>query len=113
MADACVYFMEHIDFEDVAKDKRLSERSNSEAKESHEIKNTHVNIGTGKEISIKQLAETIKKTIGYQGDLYFNTSKPDGTMRKLTDSSKLENLGWKYKVELEEGIKEIYEWYLE
>jgi len=112
MADACVYMMEQVDFKDIAKDKRYYERSNSEVKECYEIKNTHVNIGTGKEISIKQLAETIRKVVGYQGELYFNTDKPDGTMRKLTAPSKLEKLGWKYTVELEEGINRMYEWYL-
>ena len=119
MADACVYLMEHVDFDDIvvipsaAEGSRHSESSGSEAKESQtETRNTHINIGTGKEISIKQLAEIIKNTIGFQGDLYFNTSKPDGTMRKLTDSSKLEKLGWKYEVELGEGIQTMYKWYL-
>jgi GDP-L-fucose synthase len=112
MADACVHIMEHVDFDNLVFPNKPDHREGA-VKEPHEITNTHVNIGTGKEISIKQLAETIKKTIGFQGDLYFNTSKPDGTMRKLTDSSKLKKLGWKYTVELEEGIKRMYEWYLE
>ena len=112
MADACVYLMENVDFESIAKNERLSEQSNNGVKVSHEIRNTHLNIGTGKEISVKQLAETIKKTIGYQGGLYFNTSKPDGTMRKLTDPSKLKKLGWKYTVDLKEGIMKMYDWYL-
>ena len=73
--------------------------------------NTHINIGTGKEISIKELAETIKTVVGFKGDFYFNTDKPDGTLRKLTDPTKLNKLGWKYKVELEEGINRMYEWY--
>ena len=76
------------------------------------ITNTHINIGTGKEISIKELAETIKEIVGFKGDFHFNTDKPDGTLRKLTDSTKLNELGWKYKVELEEGINRMYEWYL-
>ena len=105
MADACVYLIESVDFKNLTV-------IPTEVEESVEIRNTHINIGTGKEISIKQLAETIKKVIGYQGDLYFNTSKPDGTMRKLTDPSKLENLGWKYKIELDEGLKMMYDWYL-
>jgi len=99
MADACVYLMEKIDFKDTFQyfDK--------------EIRNTHINIGTGKEISIKELANTIKEVVGFKGNLYFNSDKPDGTMRKLTDSSKLEGLGWKFEVELKEGIGRMYEWY--
>jgi GDP-L-fucose synthase len=100
MADACVFIMENRNFSDTY---------NYEDKE---IRNTHVNIGTGKDISIKELAETIKRSIGFKGELVFNTSKPDGTLRKLTDVSKLNSLGWKYKVELEEGIKRAYDWYL-
>jgi len=77
-----------------------------------EIRNTHINIGTGKEINIKDLAHTIKEITGFTGNLFFDTSKPDGTLRKLTDPSKLKQLGWKYQVELEDGIKKIYNWYL-
>ena len=65
-----------------------------------------------KDISIKELALLIKEIIGFKGELVFNTDKPDGTMVKLTDPSKLHSLGWKYKVELEDGIKTMYEWYL-
>ena len=77
-----------------------------------EIRNTHVNIGTGVETSIKELSEMIKGVVGYQGELFFNSDKPDGTMRKLTDPSKLHSLGWHHQVELEEGISRIYQWYL-
>lgn len=105
MADACVYLMENVDFKDLT-NKQKPVTNNQEP-----IKNTHINIGTGKEISIRLLAEIIKDTVGFHGSLYFNSSKPDGTMRKLTDSSKLEALGWKYKVNLEEGVKRIYKWY--
>jgi GDP-L-fucose synthase len=77
-----------------------------------EVRNTHLNIGTGIDISIKELAETIKEIVGFQGELYFNTEKPDGTMKKLTDPSKLHALGWKHKVELHEGIKKMYAWYI-
>ena len=111
MADACVHLMENVDFKDIM----VGDVISSEGERSllhNEIRNTHINIGTGKEISIKKLAETIKEIVGFEGDLVFNASKPDGTMRKLTDSSKLEGLGWKYKVELEEGIERMYEWYL-
>ena len=116
MADACVHLMEHVDFNDVVSNNNKIISGVEEDKPSIDgnqpIRNTHINIGTGKDISVKQLAEIIKEVVDYRGGLYFNTSKPDGTMRKLTDSSKLENLGWKYSVELEEGIKRMYNWYL-
>ncbi|MCT7528532.1 GDP-L-fucose synthase [Aliarcobacter cryaerophilus] len=100
MADACVFLLENRDFKDTY---------NSHDKE---IKNTHINIGTGKDISIKEIAELIKNIVGFKGELYFNTEKPDGTMVKLTDPSKLHSLGWKHKLELKDGIKTIYKWYL-
>ena len=100
MADACVFIMENRDFSD------------THSSDLKEIRNTHINIGSGKEISIKQLAETIKGIIGFKGDLVFNSDKPDGTMRKLTDVSKLNKLGWKHTIELEEGIKKLYNWYV-
>jgi len=99
MADACVFVMEKVDFADLKGD-------------SKEIRNCHINIGTGKELTIKQLAELIQKTVGFQGQLKFNTDKPDGTMRKLTDPSKLNSLGWKHQIEIEEGVQRLYEWYL-
>ena len=99
MADACVYIIEKIDFTNLIKDNNK------------EIINTHINIGTGKDISIKELAELIKNIIGYNGNLYFNIEKPDGTILKQTDINKLSSLGWKYKIELEEGVRKIYEWY--
>ena len=107
MADACVYLLQNRDFKNIIGSK-VSTLPNTTT----EIRNTHINIGTGKDISIKELAQTIKKIVGYEGELYFNTSKPDGTMIKLTDPSKLHQLGWKHKVELEDGIKLMYEWYL-
>ena len=76
-----------------------------------EIRNTHINIGTGKEISIKDLAYLIKSKIGFSGEIVFNTSKPDGTMRKLTDPSKLHSLGWQHKIEIDEGVQRMYNWY--
>jgi GDP-L-fucose synthase len=100
MADACVFLLENRDFKDTY------------SADSKEIRNTHINIGTGVDISIKELAELIKNIIGFEGELKFNTAKPDGTMVKLTDPSKLHSLGWKHKVELEEGIARIYDWYL-
>jgi GDP-L-fucose synthase len=76
------------------------------------ISATFILFSRGIDISIKELAETIKEIIGFRGDLYFNTDKPDGTMKKLTDPSKLHALGWTHKVELQEGIKMMYKWYL-
>jgi len=100
MADACVYVMENIDFKDL------------KPANSSEIRNTHINIGSGKELTIRQLAELVQKTTGFEGDILFDASKPDGTMRKLLDVSKLEKLGWKCKIELEEGVRKVYEGYL-
>jgi GDP-L-fucose synthase len=100
MADACVFLLENRDFSDTY------------SKNDKEVVNTHINIGTGIDISIKKLALLIKDIIGFSGELCFNTEKPDGTMVKLTDPLKLHSLGWKHKVELEDGIRKIYTWYL-
>ena len=89
MADACVFLMENYDGEQ------------------------HVNIGTGEEVSIRELAETVKEVVGFEGELVFNTDMPDGTPRKLTTVDKLHGLGWKHKTSLNEGIKLAYEWFLE
>ncbi|MGL5151653.1 MAG: GDP-L-fucose synthase [Clostridium sp.] len=89
MAAACVYLMENYDGE------------------------SHVNIGTGEEVSIRQLAETVKEVVGFEGELVFNTAMPDGTPRKLTTVDKLHGLGFKHEVSLNEGIKLAYEWFLE
>lgn len=89
MADACVYLLENYDGEQ------------------------HVNIGTGKEISIKELAETVKAVVGYTGEIVWNTQMPDGTPRKLTNVDKLHNLGFYHKVELQEGIELSYKWFCE
>jgi nucleoside-diphosphate-sugar epimerase len=105
MADACVYVMESVDFKDIISINGLEGPG-------QEIRNVHLNIGTGKDISIKALAHLIRETIGFKGELYFNTSKPDGTLRKLTDPSKLHQLGWKHSVELQDGVRKMYEWYL-
>ena len=98
MADACVFLMERIDFMDIVSPMNTKE-----------IRNSHINIGTGKEISIKDLAELIKNIVGFKGELYFNTSKKDGTMRKVTDISKLKNFGWEYTLDLKEGIERMYD----
>jgi len=99
MADACVYVMENVDFKDLAP-------------KGKEIRNTHINIGTGKEVSIAGLAKLVATTVGYEGKFVFNADKPDGTMRKLTDPSQLHRLGWKHKIDIEEGVKKLYSWYL-
>lgn len=88
MADACVFLMENYDGEQ------------------------HVNIGTGEEVSIRELAETVKEVVGFDGELVFNTEMPDGTPRKLTTVDKLHGLGWKHKVSLNEGIQLAYNWFL-
>jgi len=113
MADACVYLMEKVDFKDIINEQFGENKSyDLISHKSKEIRNTHINIGTGEDISIKDLAYLIKNVIGYKGEFYFNTNKPDGTMRKVTDVSKLHSLGWKHKIELEDGIRKIYKWYL-
>jgi GDP-L-fucose synthase len=104
MADACVFLMENIDFQDAIRNNPTT---------TGEIRNSHINIGTGKEISIRDLAQLIKSKVGFTGELVFNTSKPDGTMRKLTDPSKLHSLGWHHQIEIGEGIEKLYQWYLE
>ena len=89
MADACVFLLENYCGEQ------------------------HVNIGTGKEITIKELAETVKNAVGYEGEIIWNKDMPDGTPRKLTNVDKLHDLGWTHKVELEEGVKLAYQWFKE
>ena len=136
MADACIFLMEHINFNDIIANNPTPKTQNSTPNTQHptppsqdgkpcdalntqhstlnttpEVRNTHINIGTGIDISIKELAEMIKETVGFRGNLYFNTDKPDGTMKKLTDVSKLHALGWKHKVSLQEGIEKMYQWY--
>ena len=111
MADACVYLMENVDFKDIINSKEPRAKS-QELKANHQppITNTHINIGTGKEISIKELAETIKLIVGFQGALNFNSEKPDGTLRKLTDVTKLKSLNWSHTKDLKVGISELYNW---
>ena len=99
MADASVFVLENVDFVDTY--------SPGET----QVRNCHINIGSGQEISIRDLAILLSKQLDYAGRLEFNSDKPDGTMRKLTDVSKLEALGWRYSVELEEGVALLYDWY--
>ena len=98
MAAACIHIMEKINFADLAKE--------------HEVRNTHINIGTGEEISISDLANLIAKEVEYKGKIVFNAHKPDGTPRKLTDITKLKSLGFKHEVNLQEGIRKLIFWYL-
>ena len=99
MADATVFVMEHVDFKDTY---QPGEK---------DIRNCHINIGTGKEITIARLAELIRQAVGFKGKIQFDASKPDGTMRKLTDVTKLHQLGWHHQIEIEEGVVRMYDWY--
>lgn len=100
MAAACLHLMQHVDFEDLKPTKG-------------EVRNCHINIGTGIDLSIAELAELIRQEVGFEGEIRFDTTKPDGTMRKLTDPSRLHRLGWHHTVGLEQGIARLYRWYLE
>lgn len=100
MADATVFILESVNFFDL-----------TNVIEGKEVRNTHLNIGTGCELSIKDVAGLVKDKIGFSGELWFNTSKPDGTMRKLQDVSKLNRLGWKHKIDIDEGLAKMYSWY--
>lgn len=115
MADACIFIMENVNLRDIAinlENQSMQSFQESVKSVSPSIRNTHINIGTGKEVSIKELANTIIEIIGFRGEIVFNTSKPDGTMRKLTNPSKLHSLGWHHRIEIKEGIEKLYDWYL-
>ncbi len=109
MADASVHVLLNVDFKDVV------EASHFETNRDgiKEIRNCHINVGTGKELTIKEVAEKIMAEIGFKGELRWDSSKPDGTMKKLCDVSKLHNLGWHHKIEIDEGIHRLYDWYLQ
>jgi GDP-L-fucose synthase len=102
LSEACIYLMNNIDFEDI--ESRFSAQNS-------QIKNTHINIGSGKDLTIMALAEMIKKTIGFKGVLKWDNSKPDGTFRKLLDASRMNSLGWKERIGLETGIQKTYKEY--
>lgn len=99
MADASVYVLLNVDFKDTYSPNDKG------------IRNCHINVGTGKEISIRDVAEKVMHEIGFKGQLLWDATKPDGTPRKLTDVTKLHNLGWHHKIEIDEGIHKLYEWY--
>ncbi len=130
MADASVHVLLNVDFKDIigidkyssvfygAKVNGEVNRNNSEGRGGAipalgEIRNCHINVGTGKELTIKQLAELVVKTVGFQGEVVWDTTKPNGTPRKLIDVDKLHSLGWTHKVEIEAGVEKLYEWYQE
>ena len=128
MADASVHILLNVDFKDIIGIDKYSSvfygtatdgevnRNNSEGRGGAipslgEIRNCHINIGTGKELTIKQLSELIVRTIDFTGTVAWDESKPDGTPRKLIDVSKLHSLGWTHKVEIEDGVQKLYDWY--
>jgi len=100
MADACIYLMEKIVFKTL-----VAQHTSSQ------IRNLHINIGTGHDISIHELASLIKKIVKFDGNLFYDHTKPDGAPRKVTDVDRLQSLGWRYKVDLEEGVRRLYNWY--
>ena len=130
MADASVHVLLRVDFSDIIGIDRYSsvfygaktdgrvDRNNSEGRggaipELGEIRNCHINVGTGKELTIRQLAHLVAEAVGFEGTIDFDASRPDGTMRKLIDVTKLHSLGWTHKVEIEDGVRRLFDWYRE
>ena len=128
MADASVHVLLNVDFKDVigieqyssvhfgastdgAVDRNHSAGRGGAIPSLGEIRNCHINVGTGKELTIRELSELVVKAVGFEGEVEFDATKPDGTMRKLIDVSKLHSLGWTHQVEIEEGVKRLFEWY--
>lgn len=128
MADASVHVLLNVDFSDIigidkyssvfygAKTDGAVDRNNSEGRGGAipslgEIRNCHINVGTGKELTIRRLSELVAEAVGFEGTIEFDSTKPDGTPRKLIDVTKLHSLGWTHKVEIEEGVRRLYEWY--
>ena len=128
MADASVHILLNVDFADIIGIEKYSSvhygaaadgavnRDNSAGRggaipQLGEIRNCHINVGTGKELTICQLSELVAKAVGFEGVIEFDASKPDGTPRKLIDVSKLHRLGWTHKVEIEDGVQRLYQWY--
>jgi GDP-L-fucose synthase len=130
MADASVHILLNVDFKDIigiekyssvhygvstdgAVDRNHSTGRGGAIPSLGEIRNCHINVGTGKELTIRELSELIVKAVDFKGEVMFDASKPDGTMRKLIDVSKLHSLGWTHKVEIENGVRKLFEWYQE
>ena len=128
MADASVHVLLNVDFKDVigiekyssvhygastdgAVDRNHSAGRGGAIPSLGEIRNCHINVGTGKELTIRELSELVVKAVGFEGTVEFDASKPDGTMRKLIDVSKLHSLGWIHKVEIEDGVAKLFQWY--
>ena len=130
MADASVHVLLNVDFKDVigiekyssvhygaatdgAVDRNHSAGRGGAIPSLGEIRNCHINVGTGKELTIRELSGLVVKAVGFEGTVEFDASKPDGTMRKLIDVSKLHSLGWTHKVEIEDGVQKLFDWYKE
>ena len=128
MADASVHVLLNVDFSDIigiekyssvhygattdgAVDRNHSIGRGGAIPSLGEIRNCHINVGTGKELTIRELSELVVKAVGFTGIVEFDSSKPDGTMRKLIDVSKLHSLGWTHKVEIEDGVRKLFDWY--
>jgi GDP-L-fucose synthase len=128
MADASVHVLLNVNFSDIigiekyssvhygattdgAVDRNHSAGRGGAIPSLGEIRNCHINVGTGKELTIRELSELVVKAVGFEGTVEFDASKPDGTMRKLIDVEKLHSLGWTHKVEIEDGVKKLFDWY--
>ena len=128
MADASVHVLLNVNFSDIIGIEKYSsvhygasvdgtvDRNHSAGRggaipKLGEIRNCHINVGTGKELTIRQLSELVVKAVGFEGTVEFDATKPDGTMRKLIDVSKLQSLGWTHKVEIEDGVQKLFDWY--
>jgi GDP-L-fucose synthase len=128
MADASVHVLLNVNFSDIigiekyssvhygtstdgAVDRNHSTGRGGAIPSLGEIRNCHINVGTGKELTIRELSELVVKAVGFEGTVEFDSTKPDGTMRKLIDVSKLHSLGWMHKVEIEDGVQKLFEWY--